>query len=124
MTDREQKEKMARVLPRLHWVAVLLLVCAMGSWLIAPAVPAYLLTFAAVGVLWAVTVVWMWRMWSVVGTLAAMLVIAFGYLLPPRLFSVSSQIGELQGVFPALSVATFLLWMFRRQVVRYARLER
>lgn len=123
MTDREQKQQMARVLPRLHWCAVLLLVCAIGFWFIAPAVPAYLLTFAVVGVLWAMTVVWMWRMWSVVGTLAAMLIFAFGYLLPPRLFSVSSQIGELQGLFLAFSVAAFLLWVFRRQVVRYARLK-
>lgn len=100
-----------------------MLVFAMTLWCVTPATPTYLLMFAAVGVLWSVTVVWMWRMWSVIGTVAAMFIFAVGYLLPPTLFSVSSQVGELQGLFLAFSIAAFLLWIFRTRVIRYARLE-
>lgn len=124
MSNHTQQTKLARVLPRLHWCAVFLLVCAIILWFIAPATPAYLLMFAVVGVLWSVTVVWMWRIWSIVGNLAAMFVFAISYLLPAKVFSVSSQVGELQGLFLAFSIAAFLLWVFRARVIRYARLER
>jgi hypothetical protein len=124
MSDRTSRGKIARWLSRLHWCAALLLVCATVFWLIEPATPAYLLMYAAVGVLWSLTVAWMWRMWSVIGNLAAMFVFAIGYLLPPKLFSVSSQIGELQGLLLAFSISAFSLWIFRARVICYARLSR
>lgn len=124
MFDRAQQSKIVRALPRLHWCAALLLVCAAVLWFVDSAAAAYLLMFAGVGVLWFVTVVWMWRMWSFVGNLAAMFVFAIGYLLPPRVFSVSSQVEEIQGLFLAFAVTAFLLWTFRTRVIRYARLER
>jgi hypothetical protein len=122
-SEQAQRKQIARTLPHCHYIALGLFLVDLLLWGIEPSPAWYLLAFALVGVIWFGALVWMWRMWSFVAAIAAMVAFAL-YVVPERLFHASSQVQQGQGVLLAFSVASILLYLFRRAVVRYARLDR
>ena len=111
---------MARALQKAHYVAFVVFLVAAVLWLIDPSPALYLLSFSALGVLWFVAVIWMWRKANILAYSVAMLAFAL-YQLPARLFDLPNQVQDLQGVLLALSILGILLYLFRNAVIRYAR---
>jgi len=120
--EMSERAKIARTLPKCHYIALALFALALALWLIHPSPVLYLLSFSVLGVLWFGAVIWMWRMWRFLATIAAMLAFAL-YQLPERLFDLPTQVQELQGILLAFSIVAFLLFLFRDAVIRYARLH-
>jgi hypothetical protein len=120
--EQTQREQIAKTLPICHYIAAGLFVVALVLWLIDPSPSKYLLVSVLLGLLWFGAVVWMWRMWHFIATLAAMVVFAL-YLVSERLFHPLSQVHQVQGVLFAFSIVFILLYLLRDLVVRYGRLR-
>jgi hypothetical protein len=106
------------------WAFAVSIVTASGIcfWVIAPF--RYLLWSVAIGVAWFILTVLYWRTRSGALHFITLLFVIFGHQILRERLLARQLFPAIQGLFVSIAVYAVLLWLFRRPLARFARLEK
>ncbi len=99
-------------------------VAALVLYLLDPAPITYLLVMSLLGLVWAMFIALSWRTerWSI--HILFMFTVALGIELSERIFPLSSQAQDLQGVLIAFGSSGALFALIPRKIIKFSRLPR